>query len=513
MNKTRYTKKLLLFVFISLLFKPLWLFNNIDLGHPADDMYHWLHSATLAYDQDINYTDDYQIDNGTFNKITNVPSAPPGAGYLSSPFVFIFSQFDSSNFRSAENLRINPTGTFGYLGFFFAGLFYTFFGFYLLKKLINNQLYSGLIIFCAFLSTLVHFVTTRFLMPHAVEFFLCAVILYIFERNTSKLSKAEFLFLNISYLMLAITRPSTFIYTLILILIYRNKFNLSKASLVTYIPTSAIFSYFYIWISQSLYSKNYMFLNTYGSDMDSYRTTFTIEQVYNGLAKLPNLFFSPSMGLLWSTPIVFFGVVCLIFTKNKINLNNFLHLLYFVGSFLPLLIWQGREVAYGQRLLIGVIPMCVLIIFRNLYKFQFLKTLLVSSSIITYTGYLFFYSSDKLSLRFGATLWGTEVGFAGTSYYLEVIKGIFDFEILLSSFLRNIYVVNIAKFTNIEELILSNLTSFNFDSVRIGRFLNYLNIYSEVNIAYLLIVNILIIVFSYLFIKLFFNNFSSNTAM
>ena len=107
MIKTRYTKRLLLFVFISLLFKPLWLFNNIDLGQPSDDMYHWLHSATLAYDQDIDYIDDYQIDNGTFNKITNVPSAPPGAGYLSSPFVFIFSQFDSSNFLSEVINGIN----------------------------------------------------------------------------------------------------------------------------------------------------------------------------------------------------------------------------------------------------------------------------------------------------------------------------------------------------------------------------------------------------------------------
>ena len=104
------------------------------------------------------------------------------------------------------------------------------------------------------------------------------------------------------------------------------------------------------------------------------------------------------------------------------------------------------------------------------------------------------------------------MGFAGTNYYVEVIRGIFDIEILLSSFLRNIYIVNIGKFTNIEEQILSNLTSYNFDGVRITRFINYLDIYSEVNTAYLLVVNILIIIFSYLFIKLFFNNFSSSIS-
>jgi len=196
-------------------------------------------------------------------------------------------------------------------------------------KLINNKKFNGLIIFCAFLSSLVHFVTTRFLMPHAVEFFLCAVILYIFEKNKSKISKVEFLFLILSYLMLAITRPSTFIYTLVLIMIYRNKFDISKANLIIYIPISSMFSYLYIWISRTLYSQNYMFLNTYGSDMDSYRATLNIDQILNGLIKLPNLFVSPSMGILWSTPIVFFGILYMFFAKNKINIDYFLLLIFF----------------------------------------------------------------------------------------------------------------------------------------------------------------------------------------
>ena len=124
---------------------------------------------------------------------------------------------------------------------------------------------------------------------------------------------------------------------------------------------------------------------------------------------------------------------------------------------------------------------------------------------------MFFYSSDTLTLRYGTTLWGTTVGFAGTNYYIEVFKGLFNFEIILSSFLRNIYIVNISKFTNINELIFSNVNIYSFDAKRIENFLNYLNIYSEVNTFYLLIVNFLVFGFSYLFIKLFFNNFSTNT--
>ena len=50
-----YKKKIITFLLISLLFKPLWLFNNQNLGQPSDDMYHWLHSATLAFDFDFDY--------------------------------------------------------------------------------------------------------------------------------------------------------------------------------------------------------------------------------------------------------------------------------------------------------------------------------------------------------------------------------------------------------------------------------------------------------------------------
>ena len=57
MLKTLKKNKLIIltFVLITLLFKPLWIFNNSSLGIPGDDMSYWLHSATLAFDQDLEY--------------------------------------------------------------------------------------------------------------------------------------------------------------------------------------------------------------------------------------------------------------------------------------------------------------------------------------------------------------------------------------------------------------------------------------------------------------------------
>ena len=51
-----------MFFSLSLLFKPLWLFNNQNLGIPGDDMSYWLHSATIALDFDLDYTNDYKLD-------------------------------------------------------------------------------------------------------------------------------------------------------------------------------------------------------------------------------------------------------------------------------------------------------------------------------------------------------------------------------------------------------------------------------------------------------------------
>ena len=110
-------KKIIFYFFlISLLFKPLWLFEYSSIEDTGDDVSYWLHSATLAFDQDINYINDFQSEIVLVNKDTNSPIHYPGSGYLSSPFVFIFSFID--NLLDQEFDRLNPTGTFSYLGYF-----------------------------------------------------------------------------------------------------------------------------------------------------------------------------------------------------------------------------------------------------------------------------------------------------------------------------------------------------------------------------------------------------------
>ena len=82
-----------------------------------------------------------------------------------------------------------------------------------------------------------------------------------------------------------------------------------------------MFSAIYVLISRKLYKKNFMLLNTYGENMNEYTSTLNIEQFLNGFLKLPNLFFSSNMGIIFSTPIVFLTVI-IFFTKQFRNKNK-----------------------------------------------------------------------------------------------------------------------------------------------------------------------------------------------
>ena len=48
-----------------------------------------------------------------------------------------------------------------------------------------------------------------------------------------------------------------------------------------------------------------MLMNTYGIESGEYASSLNIEQLISGLLKLPNLFFSTNMGVVYSAPIIF----------------------------------------------------------------------------------------------------------------------------------------------------------------------------------------------------------------
>jgi hypothetical protein len=501
--------KFWLFVLLlSFIFKPLWTIETDKLDF-QDDLSYWLHGATVALDFDLDYTNDYQSSNSIFDSKTNAPSHPPGSGYATSPFIFIFEKIDKLAGNKVE--RINPTGTFSYLGYFFGTLFYCFMGFFLLSRIVDlkNLNYYPLLYFIVLFSSLIHFVSTRFLMSHSFEFFLCCALLYIFETKNSLLKKEYFIFVILIYFLLAITRPSTFIYTLALLAYYKSKFStkLQTSEIILNIFSLSFFIGIYITLSRVIYNENTILLNLSSNATTSeFTSSFNFEFYLNGLTKLPNLLFSPSMGLIFIMPTIFYSLyfVCRnLFVKRNVSFHNIFLFLYFLGAFSVLFIWQGREVAYGQRLLIGLLPLTFVILSKlEIRKMAILKF----HFFILYFHYLFFYSPN-LSLIPGKTLWGSIVQFAPTNYSLNLISNFYQIENISYILLKNIYAVNIFNVVSFETFFSLPLFSKLLNTIgQTEKLTNLIQDYSSVDVTYLILLNLGIFLFSYKFTKLAFKS-------
>ncbi len=498
-------KKFIYIFLISLLFKPIWLFNLGSLDNEGDDLSYWLHSATLAYDFDLDYSNDYFSNGETFDQVTNAPSHPPGAGFAAAPFVFTFQYLDILTENNIE--RINPVNSYAYLGYFFSALIYCYFAFYFLNKInsVNHFRHKNLVLACAYLSTLVHFVSTRFLMAHIFEFFVVCLMVYVYEELLEKQTFKSVNLLLFTYFLLSITRPSTFLCSLLLILIYKDKIKLSFKEVSLFIINLALFSSLYFYLSQKIYNQNSILLNISNNNTTSqYANSFNIEWIMSGLLRIPNLFFSSSMGIIWSTPIIFIGIVSIFHNKKESFKRGtiFYELLYILSFFMILLIWQGREVAYGQRLLIGLIPFLIIKVCKN-SNFNVLKLPTIIFSCISYIGYLYFYSSSLLTLRPGKTLWGVYVSWSAENYYINLLSSLFNAENIISLLARNIYSVNVIKFSNFRNIVNQVLERVNFSNTSIERFENLVIIYGNIDKLYIFLATIFILIFSKKLYELF----------
>ena len=486
-----------------MLFKPVWLFENQDLGKLGnDDLSHWLHSSTIVYDRDLNYEKDYLASSSSFNKITNVPQHPPGAGYLSSPFVYLFSLLDKY-----EPERTNPTGSFAYLGFFWASLSYTLIGFCLIKKILLLKGYESntILIFASLVGTLAHFVTTRFMMPHAVEFFLCSCILYLLEKKKLKYSWKNTILISLFYLLLSFTRPSTFIYSLCLLIVYARKDDFEFTNLLRYGSIFTLFSSFHILLSNHLYEVPTIFHHSQIYLSQQGYTESSILFIATNTPKLINLAFSPSMGIFWCFPVILYGIVSIFMNRSSSSSNKIytklFTFLYLYGAFVVVIVWQGREVTYGQRLLIGLLPFCIVKIaeFKSSKNFN---TLFGISTLISYVGYLYFYSSQNLTLKFGNTLWGTQVGFSGEKYFTYLFYEFASIGNIIAILGKTIYSVIFFHFIKVNTFLNNEIVIKYLPGEKIQDTLFFSEIYANLNTMYLVTATLLIFMFSIIFTQL-----------
>ena len=486
--KTR-TKKFILFFFILLLFKPVWLLNIDSIGD--DELSYWLHSATLAFDYDIEYSNDYEvIESWTFNN-SNVPSHPPGSGYLSSLFIYFVDLFFEKEFDPNKN-RLNPVGSFWILGYLMSTLFYCCWGMYLLKstlsRISNNNKLINLVLIATFLSSLSNYVLNRFMLSHSIEFFLVCAILYNLTKN-----KINLYFIVSLYFLLNLTRPTTFVISLLFLFVFSKNLKKNKLDFKFFTFLFSVVGS-YLYIANRLYSTYFIFTNSYREN--PVETLFKNETVTDILFDIPSLFFSPSMGLLFISPIIFLSVLLIVANFKK---DSIFKLLIILGGVAIVLLWQGKDVTFGQRFLIGQLPFAAIVILENSKKRKLISWYLYITIFISYLGNLYLYSSENLTLKPGTNLFGQYSNLSLQNYFINLPLELLNIEVTLSMFSRTIFFIILIKIFTLDNLLelLNPVFAFDINSERYQTLKSYSDTYEAYEPSKFLFLILLLLTFSY----------------
>jgi len=240
-------------------------------------------------------------------------------------------------------------------------------------------------------------------------------------------------------------------------------------------------------------------MGNYGIQAKEYQDSLNLITFFNGIQKFPNLIFSTNMGVIWTFPILVFALIAIFKLSERFKFKLY-YLIYIFSSLSVLFIWQGREVSYGQRLLIGIIPMCIYLIAKVEIKFSFY---LYPIMIWTYLGYLYFYSSKLLTLTKGVNLWDKESLYTAPNYFQYLLSNLFNIENFGYIFTKNIFSINFFNLVSFENI---PLFIFNFvPASKVGDLQYIANLYFNIDKMYLVVSTLLIVFFSHKYAKLITN--------
>jgi hypothetical protein len=460
----------------------------------GDDYDYFLHAETIAIDGNLSFKDQNL---GEFKYTYNDIEAPVGffgSGFLASPFLFIgnalFGIFEMDAPISLFNYKI--------VLYSIAPIFYIFCTHYLIyfslkhlhiypnKKMLLVFLFSGGVQYYAF---------ERFSMTHVYEVFGVALILFLSLTYYSSNNKIISILLPISISLGLLVRMSNYYLFLLPVfiasLVQKKDIFLIKRYLrkdiYFYIGVSSAVLLYYFF-SQNIYGR--LILNPqkiYAPDLlitnFIYNDLSIFEEVISILNSLKVVLFSFEFGILWTNPILFFGLlICILHLRNFYSL---ILVICFLQNFYIIHIWQSTASSYGFRYLYSLTPMFIIYLLVHLHKQSTIYKLIIIFSFFSLIQYLFFEANllTQLSTDYQLNSFGNEVVYSSPNYVIGAIKSIFILEsylnIFTTSFLGVFFFKIILTFFGSEQLILLlnslSLPVYNQD------FLDYLDKIKDVN--------------------------------
>tara|TARA_B100000035_G_scaffold299204_1_gene293681 strand:+ start:539 stop:2128 length:1590 start_codon:yes stop_codon:yes gene_type:complete len=421
MFKNRIHKPISFFIFavIFLLFLTIDFRYKTDWTCCSDDFDYFSHSETLIIDWDFDYTNQLEgfEEKRFYNNGKSAPIGFFGTGLLSSPFLKIGQILDNSNVPSGNlfNYKI--------LIYSFASIFALFFAhLYIVKScnLLKIKINSNLLLLILFGTGLPHYAFERYSMTHAFDSFTVSLFIYFLIKFYSHNQKKDILFIFVFGFLSFIVRWTNYQIFLIPFVIKSLFFQDSKVKMrnylsfyVSYLVFFGMFIYhsYLVWgIFTVNPSKIYQGHN-YVADSLAKLNENLVVFIFENFKLLLNSLFTQEFGILWFSPIIFFGLLSsFYFLRKNILLSISIFLIY--GFYFSIInAWGGTGNAFGLRFIYPTIPMSIFL-FLYFYKFKliknYMKFYLISFSLFSLISVLFFesWSGTQLSLNYVENSYG-----------------------------------------------------------------------------------------------------------
>lgn len=468
------SNKFLIFLFI---FFILLISFRIDYRFKAtveccsDDYDYFIHSSTIALDFDLNYENQNPRAFSYNKNDKNTPIGFIGSGIMSSPFLF-FGNLISKMIN--EDLETNILN-YQLLIYSFSSIFYLLLSFILIFKtltIFNLKINKYLLLYFYCSTGITYFAFERFSMTHVYEVFTISLIMYLTSLFYSNLLKRTYYssFIPLALLLSFITRMSNyyiFVIPLIVKKLLKNSeidFNKKILNDKFFLISSFFSTIFFILLSQTLYGE--VILNpqkVYGSNINLQTSLINSQNIFTSFISIfRTLFivlFSSEFGLFWVSPILFVGLICLIFNLRKIRkIEIFLLFLCFGQNILIIHIWQSTASSYGFRYLFSLIPLSILIYFLFGKNNKYLNIYLFNFSSLGFLSVIFFETtlSTQLSLDNQINSFGNSIRYVEPDYVFGLFSSFIELNSYLIIFTTSFLGVSIFKFIlffiNIEAL-------------------------------------------------------------
>lgn len=479
-----------LLILVLILFTLLFLKTDYRLEEDIycckDDHDYFAHAETISIDFDFNYSNQFEgfETERFYYKGKTAPIGFFGSGLLASPFLLIGNLVDKIITNS--NLY-----NFKILLYSLSSIFYLFFSFSILlkiQKLVNNTFNPFLLYLFLIGSGVIYFAFERYSMSHIYEVFsILLLILYSIKFYTSENINSKYaIYIPLSILLALLVRwvnvYVVLIPLIVKLLFFEKSIKLHKSKLFIF---SCIFSCIlfclHSYLIYGVVSFNPEFVYGFSGTLETFlnENISIVSFVLNNLLNFINILFGYEFGLIWFSPIVFFGLYLLIketfFSSNnaiKQKLVYLLGILCYFQIFSIILIWKTTASSYGFRYAMNLAPLAILYLIAskniNRYEMNILKYL----SIFSAFSVLFFETNigTQLSTEYITNSFGKVTKFSQPNYLIGYINSFVDLEsylkIFAQSYLGFVFFGLVFKFVSVDNFIsfLSNFSQSAYNS-------------------------------------------------